>query len=76
MLAADLVWPLRAAQSGAFTLEDEAAAPEAAVVTAVARPVLQGLAAMSEVQLKELAAHPMVGRCVLEAALEKQSSQA
>lgn len=44
MLAADLVWRLRAAQGGAFTLEDEAAAPEAAVVTAVERPVLLGYA--------------------------------
>ena len=44
MLAANLVWRLRAAQGGAFTLEDEAAAPEAAVVTAVERPVLLGYA--------------------------------
>ena len=35
MLAADWVWPLHGAEAGAFTLEDEAAAPEIAVVTAV-----------------------------------------
>jgi len=44
MLAADLVWPLHGAASGAFTLEDDAAAPEAAVVSAVERPVLLGYA--------------------------------
>jgi acetyl esterase/lipase len=48
MLAADLVWPLHGAQTGAFTLEDAAAAPEQApeqaVVTAVDRPVLLGYA--------------------------------
>ena len=44
MLAADLVWPLRDAPSGAFALEDANAAPEQAVVTAVDRPVLLGYA--------------------------------
>ena len=44
MLAADLVWPLRGAASGAFTLEDERAPPERAVVSAVDRPVLLGYA--------------------------------
>jgi acetyl esterase/lipase len=44
MLAADLVWPLHGAPDGAFTLEDAAAAPEQAVVTAVDRPVLLGYA--------------------------------
>lgn len=44
MLAADLVWPLHGAQTSAFTLEDAAAAPEQAVVTAVDRPVLLGYA--------------------------------
>ncbi|ETI65646.1 esterase [Sphingobium sp. C100] len=44
MLGADLIWPLRDAAEGAFTLADAAAAPEAAVVTAVERPVLLGYA--------------------------------
>ncbi|MEC3912725.1 alpha/beta hydrolase [Sphingobium sp. CR2-8] len=44
MLAADLVWPLRDADAGAFTLEDDTAAPEQTVVTAVDRPVLLGYA--------------------------------
>lgn len=44
MLAADLVWPLHGAASGAFTLEDASVAPEMAVVTAVERPVLLGYA--------------------------------
>lgn len=44
MLAADLVWPLHGAASGSFTLEDEAAAPETAVVTAIDWPVLLGYA--------------------------------
>jgi len=47
MLAADLVWPLRDAPSGAFALEDANAAPEQAVVTAVDRPVLLGYAPTS-----------------------------
>lgn len=45
MLAADWVWPLHGAETDAFTLEDEAAAPEVAVVTAVEKPVLLGYAA-------------------------------
>jgi acetyl esterase/lipase len=44
MLAADLIWPLHGAADAAFTLEDAAAAPEQAVVTAVDRPVLLGYA--------------------------------
>ena len=44
MLAADLVWPLRDAPSGAFALEDANAPPEQAVVTAVDCPVLLGYA--------------------------------
>lgn len=42
MLGADIVWPLWGAASGSFTLDDPAASPDAAVVTAVARPVLLG----------------------------------
>jgi acetyl esterase/lipase len=45
MLAADWVWPLHGAEAGAFTLEDEAAVPEIAVVTAVGKPLLLGYAA-------------------------------
>jgi pimeloyl-ACP methyl ester carboxylesterase len=44
MLAADLVWPLHGAPTGAFTLEHAAALPEQAVITAVDRPVLLGYA--------------------------------
>jgi acetyl esterase/lipase len=44
MLAADLIWPLYGAARGAFTLADDAATPEQAVVTAVDRPVLLGYA--------------------------------
>lgn len=44
MLAADLVWPLHDAATGAFTLADDAAAPGQAIVTAVDRPVLLGYA--------------------------------
>lgn len=44
MLAADLVWPLHDAATGAFTLADEAMAPDQAVVTTVDRPVLLGYA--------------------------------
>lgn len=44
MLAADSVWPLHGVQAGAFTLEDDIAAPERAVVTRVERPVLLGYA--------------------------------
>lgn len=44
MLAADLVWPLHDAATSAFTLENDDAAPEQAVVTAVERPVLLGYA--------------------------------
>ncbi|KQM99057.1 esterase [Sphingobium sp. Leaf26] len=44
MLAADIVWPLHGAASGAFTLEDGAAPPEQAVVTTVDSPVLLGYA--------------------------------
>jgi acetyl esterase/lipase len=46
MLKADSAWPLwhEAPIEGAFTLADPAAAPEAAMVTAVARPWLLGFA--------------------------------
>ena len=44
MLGADQVWPLHGAATGAFTLEDNTAPPEQAVVTAVERPVLLGYA--------------------------------
>lgn len=46
MLSADTVWPLwdNAPIDGAFTLADPAAAPETAIVTAVARPILLGYA--------------------------------
>ncbi len=44
MLAADLIWPLHGVSAGAFTLEDDTAAPESAVVTAVEHPVLLGYA--------------------------------
>lgn len=44
MLAADLVWPLHDAASGTFTLADEAAAAEQAVITAVDHPLLLGYA--------------------------------
>ena len=46
MLGADAAWPVWAGEAlaGAFTLKDAAAAPEAAVVTAVTRPVLLGFA--------------------------------
>lgn len=44
MLGADRIWPLHGAAAGAFTLADDAAAPEQAVVTAVAQPVLLGFA--------------------------------
>ncbi|MDF0487334.1 alpha/beta hydrolase [Sphingomonas sp. H39-1-10] len=45
-LGADTLWPIWAdtASERAFTLEDAAAAPERAVVTAVAEPVLLGFA--------------------------------
>lgn len=44
MLAADLTWPLHGADEGAFALEDESAAADRAVVTAVEHPVLLGYA--------------------------------
>lgn len=46
MLNADTAWPLwdDAPIEGAFTLADPAAAPEAAIVTSVARPILLGYA--------------------------------
>lgn len=44
MLGADRIWPLHGAAAGAFTLADDAAAPDQADVTAVAQPVLLGFA--------------------------------
>lgn len=44
MLDADLVWPLRGAEAGAFSLSDDAAPAEQAVVTDVVVPVLLGFA--------------------------------
>lgn len=44
MLGADTVWPLCRGEGQAFTLADDYAVPDQAVVTAVSRPVLLGYA--------------------------------
>ena len=44
MLGADRMWPLHGTAAGAVTLADAMAAPEQAVVTAVAQPLLLGFA--------------------------------